>query len=133
VPASAVDFRSSSAREGTASLSSSNHLPPIEGIRLVIPVALPSGREMLATSPPATGSPTPKDDWNGPRLLLHRPRYRSGTDDNHFATMVERQVGGVLVNGLASLLARNGLIVALATRHGLPTIYNVREGPWSKG
>jgi putative ABC transport system substrate-binding protein len=44
-----------------------------------------------------------------------------------FATMVERLVGGVLINGLATLEARGGLIVALATRHGLPAIYTVRE------
>jgi putative tryptophan/tyrosine transport system substrate-binding protein len=62
----------------------------------------------------------------GRKLLVLRVRTDADIEAA-FATMVERLVGGVLINGLASLLARSGLIVALATRHGLPAIYNVRE------
>jgi putative ABC transport system substrate-binding protein len=43
-----------------------------------------------------------------------------------FATMAERAVGGVLITGTATFLARSGLIVALVMRHGLPAVYTVR-------
>jgi putative ABC transport system substrate-binding protein len=62
----------------------------------------------------------------GRKLLVLRVRTDADIEAA-FATMVERLVGGVLINGLATLLARSGLIVALATRHGLPAIYTVRE------
>jgi putative tryptophan/tyrosine transport system substrate-binding protein len=62
----------------------------------------------------------------GRKLLVLRVRTDADIEAA-FATMVERLVGGVLINGTATLLARSGLIVALATRHGLPAIYNVRE------
>jgi len=62
----------------------------------------------------------------GRNLLVLRVRTDADIEAA-FATMVERLVGGVLINGLATLEARSGLIVALATRHGLPAIYTVRE------
>jgi putative ABC transport system substrate-binding protein len=62
----------------------------------------------------------------GRKLLVLRVRTDADIE-TAFATMVERLVGGVLINGLATLEARSGLIVALATRHGLPAIYTVRE------
>jgi putative tryptophan/tyrosine transport system substrate-binding protein len=62
----------------------------------------------------------------GRKLLVLRVRTDADIEAA-FATMVERLVGGVLINGSASLEARSGLIVALATRHGLPAVYNVRQ------
>jgi putative ABC transport system substrate-binding protein len=62
----------------------------------------------------------------GRKLLVLRVRMDADIEAA-FATMAERLVGGVLINGSASLGARSGLIVALATRHGLPAIYNVRQ------
>jgi ABC-type uncharacterized transport system substrate-binding protein len=55
-------------------------------------------------------------------------RVRTDADiEAAFATMAERTVGGVLINGNATLLVRSGLIVALAARHGLPAVYTVRQ------
>jgi putative tryptophan/tyrosine transport system substrate-binding protein len=61
----------------------------------------------------------------GRKLLVLRVRTDADMEAA-FATMDERLVGGVLINGLATLGARSGLIVALATRHGLPAIYTDR-------
>jgi len=44
---------------GAASLSSSNHLPPIVGSELLNPVASPSGRVIFFTKPMAAASPPP--------------------------------------------------------------------------
>ena len=41
--------------------------------------------------------------------------------------MAERAVGGVLINGQAAFLAKGGLVVAAATRLGVPSIYEARE------
>src|SRR6516162_7792096 len=46
------------ATRGAISLSNSSHLPAIVGSMLVKPVALPPGREKLATKPLPTGSAT---------------------------------------------------------------------------
>jgi hypothetical protein len=43
---------------GATSLRSSSHFPPIEGSKLVKPVALPPGRARLSTNPAPTGSGT---------------------------------------------------------------------------
>src|SRR5262249_21520386 len=43
---------------GAISLSSSTHLPPSEGSLVAKPVALPPGRDRLATKPLPTGSAT---------------------------------------------------------------------------
>jgi putative ABC transport system substrate-binding protein len=61
----------------------------------------------------------------GRKLLVLRVRTDAEIEAA-FATMVERTVGGVLINGNATLMARSGLIVALAARHGLPAVYTVR-------
>jgi putative ABC transport system substrate-binding protein len=61
----------------------------------------------------------------GRQLLVLRVRTDAEIEAA-FPTMAARAVGGVVINGLATLLARSGLIVALATRHGLPAIYSVR-------
>jgi len=41
--------------------------------------------------------------------------------------MVERAVGAVLVSGTSSLITRDGFIIALATRHGVPALYTNRN------
>src|SRR5262245_50335673 len=46
------------ATRGATALSSSSHLPPIEGSKLVNPVILPPGRARLATKPAPTGFAT---------------------------------------------------------------------------
>src|SRR2546423_314009 len=61
----------------------------------------------------------------GRKLLVFRVRT-DGEIEAAFATMAERAVGGILINGNATLLARSGLIVALATRLGIPAVYTVR-------
>jgi putative tryptophan/tyrosine transport system substrate-binding protein len=59
----------------------------------------------------------------GRRLLVLRAR----TDDEieaAFAMMVESAVGAVLVAGTSSFInTRDGFIIALATRHGIPALY----------
>jgi len=60
------------------------------------------------------------------RMLLVL-RVRSEADlEAAFATMAERAVGGVVIEGTATFLARSSLVVALATRLGLPAVYSVR-------
>jgi len=62
----------------------------------------------------------------GRKLLILRVRTEADIEAA-FAMMAERDVGGVLINGLATLLAKSGFIVALATRLGVPAIYTVRS------
>jgi hypothetical protein len=63
------------------------------------------------------------------RMLLVL-RVRSDAElEAAFATMAERAVGGVVIEGTATFLARSSLVVALATRLGLPAVYSVRVGP----
>jgi putative ABC transport system substrate-binding protein len=59
-------------------------------------------------------------------------RVRTDADiEAAFATMVERLVGGILINHgrerPRGVVRADQLIVTLATRHALPAIYNVRE------
>jgi putative ABC transport system substrate-binding protein len=68
----------------------------------------------------------------GRKLLV----LRVSADDEieaAFATMVERALGGVLINGNATFMVRSSLIVALATRHGLPAIYTTRQWAMAGG
>jgi putative ABC transport system substrate-binding protein len=61
----------------------------------------------------------------GRRLLVFRVRSEADIEAA-FAMMAERAVGGVLINGPAGV-AQSGLVVALATRLGVPAIYSVRS------
>jgi len=61
----------------------------------------------------------------GRRLLVFRVRGEADIEAA-FAMMAERAVGGVLINGPAGV-AQSGLVVALATRLGVPAIYSVRS------
>jgi putative ABC transport system substrate-binding protein len=47
--------------------------------------------------------------------------------DLAFATLVEQQEGALLVGGDPFLVGRSQQIVAMATRHAIPTIYDFRE------
>jgi putative ABC transport system substrate-binding protein len=47
--------------------------------------------------------------------------------DAAFATLVQKQVGALVVPGDAFLLSRRDQIVGLAARHAIPTIYTDRE------
>jgi len=62
----------------------------------------------------------------GRRLLVLRART-DGEIEAAFAMMVERAVGAVLVSGTSSFITRDGFIVALATRHGVPALYSTRN------
>src|SRR5437762_2347722 len=62
----------------------------------------------------------------GRRLLVLRART-DGEIETAFAMMVERAVGAVLVAGTSSFITRDGFIIALATRHGVPALYTTRN------
>jgi putative ABC transport system substrate-binding protein len=62
----------------------------------------------------------------GRELIVLRVRT-DGDIETAFATMVERAAGALLVHSTASLQIRSGLIIALATRHSIPAVYNLRE------
>ena len=62
----------------------------------------------------------------GRRLLVLRART-DGEIEAAFAMMVERAVGAVLVSGTSSFITRDGFIVALAARHGVPALYSTRN------
>jgi putative ABC transport system substrate-binding protein len=62
----------------------------------------------------------------GRRLLVLRART-DGEIEAAFAMMVERAVGALLVAGTSSLITREGFIIALATRHGVPALYTSRN------
>jgi len=63
----------------------------------------------------------------GRKLLVLRVRSTEAEIEAAFAMMAERAVGGVLINGQAAFLAKGGLVVAAATRLGVPSIYEARE------
>jgi putative ABC transport system substrate-binding protein len=50
-----------------------------------------------------------------------------GEIDASFSTLVQSRVGALLVGGGPFFTSRRRQLVALATRHALPTIYNLRE------
>jgi putative tryptophan/tyrosine transport system substrate-binding protein len=53
---------------------------------------------------------------------------RTATDiDAAFATLVQRQAGGLIINGDPLFFDRGVQIIALAARHAVPTIYPVRD------
>jgi putative ABC transport system substrate-binding protein len=62
----------------------------------------------------------------GRRLLVLRART-DGEIETAFAMMVERAVGAVLVAGTSSFITRDGFIIALATRRGVPALYTTRN------
>jgi putative ABC transport system substrate-binding protein len=62
----------------------------------------------------------------GRRLLVLRART-DGEIEAAFAMMVDRAVGAVLVSGTSSFITRDGFIVALAARHGVPALYSTRD------
>ena len=63
----------------------------------------------------------------GRKLLVLRVRSTEAEIEAAFAMMAERAVGGVLIKGQAAFLAKGGLVVAAATRLGVPSIYEARE------
>jgi putative ABC transport system substrate-binding protein len=53
---------------------------------------------------------------------------RTGSDiDTAFASLVRERAGALVVGAGAFLLSRRNQIIALAARHGIPTIYGFRE------
>jgi putative ABC transport system substrate-binding protein len=60
----------------------------------------------------------------------------ASTDDEiveAFTTLTAERVGGLFTGADAYIASRRKLIVALATRSGIPAIYNIREFPESGG
>jgi putative tryptophan/tyrosine transport system substrate-binding protein len=53
--------------------------------------------------------------------------------DSAFATLVKEQIGALIVGSDVYFSGRRGRIVALATRHGIPAIYERREFPDAGG
>jgi putative ABC transport system substrate-binding protein len=49
--------------------------------------------------------------------------------DSAFATVIKQQIGALIIASDAYFSGRRGRIVALATRHGVPAIYERREFP----
>jgi putative ABC transport system substrate-binding protein len=62
-------------------------------------------------------------------------RILTARDENSleaaFATVVQKQIGALIINTDASLLSRRDQIIALAARHKIPTMYSYRE--WALG
>jgi putative ABC transport system substrate-binding protein len=81
------------------------------------------------------GSPNAEADTReiqaAARLLGHQVlvlNVRSETDiDAAFATLVQRQAGGLIVMTDPLFFDRRVQIIALAARHAVPTVYSVRE------
>ena len=68
----------------------------------------------------------------GRRLLVLKAGNPQAID-LAFATLVERQAGALLVGGDPFLVGRSQQIVAMATRHAIPTIYDFRESVLAGG
>jgi putative ABC transport system substrate-binding protein len=64
-------------------------------------------------------------DQIGRRLIVFRVRTE-GDIETAFATMAERAIGGVLIDGTSGLGGHTRLVVLLATRLGLPAVYSDR-------
>lgn len=61
-------------------------------------------------------------------LRLHILTAKDANDlEANFATVVQKQIGGLIINTDASFLSRRDQIVALAARHKIPTMYSYRE------
>ena len=67
------------------------------------------------------------------RRLLVLKAGNSQAIDLAFATLVEQQAGALLVGGDPFLVGRSQQIVAMATRHAIPTIYDFRESVLAGG
>jgi putative ABC transport system substrate-binding protein len=50
-----------------------------------------------------------------------------------FAAIVQQRAGALVVTGDAFFIIQNGQIVALAARHGIPTVYQYRESTVAGG
>jgi putative tryptophan/tyrosine transport system substrate-binding protein len=61
------------------------------------------------------------------RHLLVLKANSSQAIDMAFATLMEQRAGALLVGGDPFLVGRSQQLVALATRHAIPTIYDFRE------
>ena len=68
----------------------------------------------------------------GRRLLVLKAGNPQAID-LAFATLVEQQAGALLVGGDPFLVGRSQQIVAMATRHAIPTIYDFRESVLAGG
>jgi putative ABC transport system substrate-binding protein len=62
----------------------------------------------------------------GLQVLVLNPRNETDIDAA-FATLVQRQAGGLIVGGDPLFFDRRVQIIALAARHAVPTIYPARE------
>jgi putative tryptophan/tyrosine transport system substrate-binding protein len=68
----------------------------------------------------------------GRRLLVLKAANPQAID-LAFATLVEQQAGALLAGGDPFLVGRSQQIVAMATRHAIPTIYDFRESVLAGG
>jgi ABC-type uncharacterized transport system substrate-binding protein len=78
-----------------------------------------------------------RDVQDAARILgrqIHILTARGDADfDSAFATLVKEQIGALIVASDVYFSGRRGRIVALATRHGIPAIYERREFPDAGG
>ena len=68
----------------------------------------------------------------GVQLLVLKATSESDFDPA-FATLIQRQAGALLVASDPFLFSRRDQIIALAARHAVPAIYQVRENAVSGG
>ena len=101
----------------------------LEVLHELVPKAMAVGMLVNPGSPNAEADT--REIQAAARLLGHQVlvlNARSETDiDAAFATLVQRQAGGLIVIADPLVFDRRVQIIALAARHAVPTVYPVRE------
>jgi putative ABC transport system substrate-binding protein len=102
----------------------------IELLHEMVPNSTAIGVLVNPTSPNLAGS-TARDAQQAGRLLGKQIHILNASTEDEigtaFAALVRMQPDALLITGDAFFTSRRAQLATLATRHGLPTIYNARE------
>jgi putative ABC transport system substrate-binding protein len=94
-------------------------VPQARVVALLVNPKSPSAERIIRQVQEATRT-------KGLQLLILEADTESGIDAA-FATLVQRQAGGLLIGGDAFFFIRRHQLVALTARHSVPAIYDLRE------
>jgi putative ABC transport system substrate-binding protein len=94
-------------------------VPQARVVALLVNPKSPSAERIIRQVQEATRT-------KGLQLLILEADTESGIDAA-FATLVQRQAGGLLIGGDAFFFIRRDQLVALTARHSVPAIYDARE------
>jgi putative tryptophan/tyrosine transport system substrate-binding protein len=94
-------------------------VPQARVVALLVNPKSPSAERIIRQVQEATRT-------KGLQLLILEADTESGIDAA-FATLVQRQAGGLLIGGDAFFFIRRHQLVALTARHSVPAIYDARE------